>query len=363
MRKLSAAIAMCLSIAFASAAEVVFPGAEWETSTPEAQGIDSGKLNAAMEHVKVISKQDGNSQCVVVRNGYLIWAGSDIDKKHHVWSCTKSFTSTCLGLLWDDGKCAPGDKAARWLPELQEHYPDATLEHFATFTSGYNYDGDNVYKPLPPLFPLGSHMRYCKETEVLSWALTRIGGRKIGELFRERVAAPLHFKEGDWEWVDYPVVYKGEKFSGGCGELKAGMHITARQMARFGWLFANGGVWKGKQIISRRYIDYACTTRVPATVPPYEKDGWYKVLPGVYGMNWWVNGVNERGTRLWPDAPADTFLPQGNLNNHCFIVPSWKMVIVRLGHDGNIDNYQYNEVFRLIKEGMAIVAAKKQPAE
>ena len=346
---------MALTVA---AAEIVFPGTDWETSLPEAQGIDSGKLNAAMEHVKKICKSDGNSQCVVIRNGYLIWQGDDIDRKHHVWSCTKSFTSTCLGLLWDDGKCSPQDKIARWIPELREHYPDATLEHFATFTSGYNYDGGNVYAPLPPLFPLGTRMRYCAETEIISWALTKAGGKKLKDLFAERVAKPLCFKNEDWDWVDYPVACHGEQLSGGSGESKAGIYITARQMARLCWLFANGGTWNGKRIVSQRYIDYACRPRVPVDLPPYQKDGWYKVLPGAYGLNWWTNGVNERGKRLWPDAPEDTFLLQGNLNNHCFIIPSWKMVIVRLGHDGNIDNYQYNDVFRLIKEGMSQTGTK-----
>jgi len=54
---------------------------------------------------------------------------------------------------------------------------------------------------------------------------------------------------------------------------------------------------------------------------------------GVYGYNWWTNGIKADGKRKWPGAPAGTYSASGYNNNDMFIIPEWKMVIVRLGLD------------------------------
>ncbi len=79
---------------------------------------------------------------MIVRNGYLIWKGSNVDKVHGVWSLTKSFTSTALGLLIDDGKTTLDTKARDIIPDMGDHYPELCLRHFTTMTSGYRAEGD-----------------------------------------------------------------------------------------------------------------------------------------------------------------------------------------------------------------------------
>jgi hypothetical protein len=76
-----------------------FPGRQWEERTPASQGLDPDALAAAIAGLEQRSGRDGVRELVIVRNGYLIWQGSEIDKVHGVWSCTKSVTSTILGLL------------------------------------------------------------------------------------------------------------------------------------------------------------------------------------------------------------------------------------------------------------------------
>src|SRR5688572_2358066 len=78
--------------------EMVFPGTAWEEATEQSQGLDSAKLTAALDYLKAQAGSDGVRELVIVRNGRLIRWGDNIDKVHGVWSCTKSFTSTCLGL-------------------------------------------------------------------------------------------------------------------------------------------------------------------------------------------------------------------------------------------------------------------------
>ena len=65
---------------------IVFPGADWEERTPESQGVDSAKLNEALNYLKSKSGSYGIREVVVIRNGYMIWKGNNIDNQHSTWS-------------------------------------------------------------------------------------------------------------------------------------------------------------------------------------------------------------------------------------------------------------------------------------
>ncbi|WP_439481110.1 hypothetical protein [Cyclobacterium plantarum] len=74
---------------------------------------------------------------------------------------------------------------------------------------------------------------------------------------------------------------------------------------------------------------------------------------GVYGFNWWVNGILPNGERKWPDAPPGTFGAWGHNNNNIFIIPEWNMVIVRLGldqSDGEITDKIKSQFIKKISE-------------
>ena len=147
------------SPAVAASSEMIFPGERWQEATPEAQNVDSAKLEAAVSYLKDHSGSDGVKELVIIRNGRLIWKGTDIDKQHGVWSLTKSFTSTVLGLLIDDGKATLDTLAKDYVPSLAAVYPDIALRHFTTMTSGYYAVGDEPsgsYKHGPSRTPFKS---------------------------------------------------------------------------------------------------------------------------------------------------------------------------------------------------------------
>jgi CubicO group peptidase (beta-lactamase class C family) len=114
-----------------SCAEMEFPEGDWVEKTPESQGINPEKLNRALAYLADQCGEHKTDQTVVIRNGYLIWKGNDIDNIHNVWSCSKSFTSTVLGLLIDEHKCQLDTKAKDHVSSLQKQYPDVSLRHFA----------------------------------------------------------------------------------------------------------------------------------------------------------------------------------------------------------------------------------------
>ncbi|MBE7501453.1 MAG: serine hydrolase [Verrucomicrobiales bacterium] len=77
----------------------------------------------------------------IVRNGYVICAGPQSDGEHLIYSATKSFVSTVLVLLIEDGRVSLDTPAKELEPALAEHYPGVTLRHFAIMTSGYDSAG------------------------------------------------------------------------------------------------------------------------------------------------------------------------------------------------------------------------------
>jgi len=328
----------------------VFPKDNWEISSPASQGLNSEKLEDAMTYLKSICGKDGVSQTLVVRNGYIIWHGDDIDKIHNVYSCTKTFTSTVLGLLIDDGKCSLETLAKNHIASLGKYYSTLSLKHFTTLTSGYEAFGKKTpFVPDFPLFESGTRFHYG-DTSMNQFAnvLTRIAGEPIKDLFKRRIADPINMDPNVWHWGDFGIV-DGMLINGGSGSQSKGMHISAREFARFGLLFLNRGNWDGRQLIGAKWVEKAASTQIDPTLQPYDERAWYTGLIGSYGFNWWTNGFKRDGQRRWPAAPRKTAAAQGNYNNYCFIIPEWQMVIVRLGTDSRINNELYNNFFELLK--------------
>ncbi|MFH5882759.1 serine hydrolase domain-containing protein [Halalkalibaculum sp. DA3122] len=325
--------------------DTIFPGDKWEQTEPELQGIDSSKLNEAILFLEENSGFDGVKELMVIRNGYLIWEGENVDKVHGVWSVTKSFTSTVLGLLIGDGKANINTLARDIIPEMDENYPELELRHFATMTSGYRAHGDEPrgdythgpsttpFIPGDPLFtPPGSKYAYWDSAmNQFANILTRIAGEPLEDFIKRRVLDPIGVNPDQWRWGDFGE-FGGYKINGGAGNNSNHIFISAREIARFGHLFLNQGNWDGKQLIPKDWIQKASAVQVPASLPLGHFESGIEGS-GIYGFNWWVNGVKPNGDRKWPGAPKGTFAAWGHNNNNLFIIPEWNMVLVRLGLD------------------------------
>jgi CubicO group peptidase (beta-lactamase class C family) len=338
---------MLLLAAGPAAAQAVFPGADWQEATPASQGLDAAMLQAAVDYLKANAPFDGVNELAIVRNGYLIWKGPSIDKRHGIWSCTKSFTSTVLGLLVDDGKTALDTKVATLLSTMSATYPAVTFRHFTTMTSGYRADGDTTtggytHGPSPtpfspsttPLFtPPGSKYAYWDSAmNQFANGLTRAAGEPLKALFKRRIADPIGMKATDWDWGNWGTI-DGIVVNGGAGNGDRHVFITARQFARLGLLFLNRGKWNGNQLLGASWVDQATTVQVASSVPMGSVALSPITGPGVYGFNWWRNGVKADGQRKWPGAPTSTYAASGHNNNDMFVVPDWNLVVVRMGLD------------------------------
>ncbi len=344
----------------------VFPAGDWPQAAPESQGLDSARLAAAAEYLRTNAGRDGIDQLVIIRNGCMVWQGTAIDQVHGIWSATKSFTSTVLGLLIDDGKATLGTRAKDRLPVLAAAYPEVTLRHFTTMTSGYRAMKDEPVgsyrhgpSPTPfdpcstPLFPPGARYAYWDSAmNQFANVLTRIAGEPIEDLFQRRIADPIGMDRNEWDWGDFGRI-DGITVNGGSGNSNKHVFISARQLARLGLLFLNGGNWDGQQLISAEWVEMVTQPQVPTSIPVWPDsaaDG-----RGVYGFNWWVNGLTVDGQRNWPGVPVGTFAASGYNNNDMFVIPEWNMVIVRLGLDQNdraITNDVYARFLEMVGEAI-----------
>jgi CubicO group peptidase (beta-lactamase class C family) len=353
---------------------MAFPGEHWQEAGPESQGVDSTKLNVAVSYLRDNSGADGVKELVIIRNGHMIWKGTNIDKMHGVWSLTKSFTSTVLGLLIDDDKATLDTLAKDHIPSMAATYPGVTLRHFTTMTSGYYAIGDETrgsYKhgpsPTPfkpaqtPLFePPGSRYAYWDSAmNQFANVLTHIAAEPIETLFKRRIADPIGMDRAKWDWGDFGKV-DGVVVNGGSGNGNKHIRISARELARFGHLFLNRGKWNGKRLISASWIDVATKAHVPASMPLERLSG--ADGRGVYGYNWWANGTKSDGGRRWPGAPSGTYAASGYNNNDMFVIPEWNMVIVRLGLDQR-DSKITADIYSTFLEKVGEAITRKLKAE
>ncbi len=340
--------------------KMVFPEKYWIVVSPEQQGLDSAKLDRAMKYLANNCGKDGANETVIIRNGYMIWRGDDIANTHNIWSVTKAFTSTVLGLLVDDGRCAINDLAKDYVPFLAKHYPKMTLSHLATMTSGYRAskglsrrskdDSKEPFKPSSkPLFAPGTAYSYWNDAaNMLGYVLTKIAKEPMYDLFKRRIADPIGMNSERWEWGTWGK-YGGITVNGGAGNRKHGIFMSARDVARLGHLYLNRGNWNGQQLISAKWIDEATQNHVPTNIKKASPlDG-----RGVHGYNWWVNGIDVNGDRYMPDAPPKTYFRTGYPHNMLIVIPEWNMVIVRLGADTIFNRTNmWNNTIKMIGEAM-----------
>ena len=180
--------------------QVVFPGTTWERSSPESQGLDSEKILSALDFLDSACYHRGVEEVVIIRNGYVVHAGPGVDSVHGIYSCSKTFTSTVLGLLIEDGQVSLDDLALQYEPLLENHYATVSLRHFASMTSGYSAVGGSrwpdqtysdwswtVYEPDTPHFDPGSAFAYWDEAQMMfGRVLTQILGQSMHSYLAEK---------------------------------------------------------------------------------------------------------------------------------------------------------------------------------
>ncbi len=347
----------------------VFPDEDWQTALPVSQGVDPSVLNSALNYFNSNSSGTGSDEMVIVRNGYIIWEGVSSEAFHTLYSGTKPFTTTVMGLLIQQGVISSvNDPVVNYLPGLDDKYSayaGITFKHLATFTSGYNANAGAVtdmkwgdprkfLTPLSPLASPGTKFQYFDPAiHQLGNILTVASGDTLENIFKTGIADAIGMT--NWEWHNHGYYNNGTstkivaEFLNSSGIYGGGIHTTPLDVARFGLLYLNRGNWNGLQVLSSDFVDIATTNQVPLTLNTASFD-----RRGNFGYMWYTNDVGASGTRLWPSAPPKTYTFQGAGRNYCFVIPEWKMVISRMSpaDQGAMNDQIWEGFFSRLKTGI-----------
>ncbi len=182
------------------------------------------------------------------------------------YSVAKTFVSTAIGMLWDEGKLDVNDPILKFfgkIPGMDSRWEavtvDCALRHRIGFEEGFldidvedvnAYPTDDYLKiilshPLP-LEP-DSEYRYSDAAfYLLARLVERVAGKDVELFLAERLFRPAHFRE--YAWSRCPL---GHPIGA------TGLYLRADDMVKLGAIYACGGVYEGKRYLSGEWIRLA----------------------------------------------------------------------------------------------------------
>jgi CubicO group peptidase (beta-lactamase class C family) len=312
-----------------------WPTKGWHTCTPEEQHMDSQKLTRMLEAVK--EKQVNLHSLLVIRNGYIVsetyFQSYDETKKHELYSCTKSFISTLVGIAIDKGYIDKVDRPVLdFFPDRSFENRDVrkdamTLEDLLTMRSGLHWtetmnpdmgrsrDWVKFVLDQPMQEKPGTLFNYCSGcSHVVSAILQRKTGMNTRDFAQKELFEPLGISSADWETdpTDVPL--------GGWG-----LQLTPRDMAKLGYLYLHNGMWDGQQVVSAEWVKTATQMHV--------KTGTRVGID--YGYMWWT-------------CPSlNAYAALGYDGQTIFVIPNLDLVIVATAQTVG---HEHDEIFELIEE-------------
>jgi CubicO group peptidase (beta-lactamase class C family) len=310
-----------------------WPTQDWRVSTPEAQGMDPHKLAQMLVSVK--QQHLGLHSLLVIRNGTIVsetyFLANQPSIRHELYSVTKSFVSTLVGIALDKGFIKRLDQRildffpGRSFANLDAQKQAMTLEDVLTMRSGLDWqEGDPAYMALyrspdwvsymldlPMVAPPGSQFNYCSGcTHLLSAILEQTTGMNPRLFAEQNLFKPLGISKLTWETDS-----KGIPIGGW------GLQLSSRDMAKLGYLFLHNGLWDGQQVVSAQWVQ-AATQKHTTT------DGDLG-----YGYQWWTV----------PSLAGYAAL--GRYGQTIFVAPAENLVVVATAQMENHD-----PIFKLIKD-------------
>jgi CubicO group peptidase (beta-lactamase class C family) len=280
--------------------------------TPEAHGVSSGAL---LDLVEALDRIDGMNSFMLVRHGGVIaegwWAPYRAEDNHELYSLSKSFTSTAVGMAAAEGKLSIDDEVLKFFPEDAPEKPSANLKQMRvrdllTMNTGNQdeiptaVDKMSVKAFLTNAVPHkpGTHFKYnTPATFMLSAIVQKQTGQTVAAYLQTRLFEPLGIANPLWN-----TNFQGISLGG------YGLNVRTEDIARFGQLYLQKGNWQGKQLIPKDWVEMATSKQVSNGSNP--KSDWDQG----YGFQFWRcrNGA-YRG--------------DGAFGQYCIVLPEQDAVI------------------------------------
>lgn len=296
------------------------------------------KKLTALEHI-INSSYDNIAGIVVRKNGEILYENyynkCTADSRIHVYSVTKSIVSILIGIAMDKGYIhSLNQKVLEFFPdytvkENEKEIQNITLYDMVTMTAPYKYD-------TPPYIEYFTSEDWVTFTldllggksqteeflyagligpDILTGILTKAAGQSVLDFARDNLFSPLGITVDSniiFNTQEEQMAFNGAKDISGWVADPAGINsggwgltLSPIDMAKIGQLCLNGGMWDGKQIVSKSWINES--TR--------EHSRWQELnLP--YGYLWWIN-----------DDPDQSFAAMGDGGNIIYVNKSKKLVV------------------------------------
>lgn len=285
-------------------------------STPEKSGIPSQAISAFLDQLKRDALEIHGF--MIVRNGSVAaegwWEPYSAELPHLIFSITKSFTATAVGLAVQEGLLKVDDQVVSYFPdelpaEPSENLLAMTIHDLLAMATGHSGDptegtiaqgGDWIRKffeaPIP--YPPGTHFAYNSgASHILGVIVERVSGQSLQSFLAPRLLEPLGIEVADW------AILPGGHPAGGFG-----MCIKLEDVTKLGLLYLQRGVWNGQRILDESWIDASSALQVSNGTEP---------------DNDWATGY---GYQLWR-CRYDAYRFSGLFCQKCIIIPSHNMLV------------------------------------
>lgn len=282
-------------------------------STPEAQGISSA---AILAFVAAADREiDAMNSFMLVRHGHVVtegwWAPYSAESPHELYSLSKSFTSTAVGLAVAEGKLSVDDEVLKFFPADAPAEPSANLKalrvrdllcmsagHQDEVSSAPDQISPRSFLAHPVPFKPGTHFKYnTPATFMLSAIVQRVTGQTVLEYLQPRLFEPLGMTPPTWGTNSQGITLGGY-----------GLNLRTEDIAKFGQLYLQKGRWNGRQLLPAAWVE-AATARQTSNGSNPQSD--------------WDQGY---GFQFWRSRHG-AYRGDGAFGQYCLVLPEQDAVV------------------------------------
>ena len=277
-------------------------------SQPELQGVRSASILDFLSDVERSGVE--LHSFMMSRNGSVIsegwWWPYQPHRIHMTHSLTKSVMVSGVGIAIDEGRFSLDDKVVSFFPEHLPPDPDPnllamTVRDLLTMRTGHDHEtSGSVWRPLksswiaefmkiPVVYPPGTKWVYTSAASyMLSAIVTKTTSQKLADYLRPRMLEPMGIRDFQWDVSPEGVTPGGN-----------GLSWSTADSLKLGMLYAQKGVWRGKQLLSAKWVSEASKKQV---------------TDGPYGYQWWI-------------GPGSAFYAAGLFGQFSIVFPEHNAVL------------------------------------
>ncbi|HBK82253.1 MAG TPA: serine hydrolase, partial [Flavobacterium sp.] len=300
----------------------------WETKTIAQLNWNDDKLQPLLDFLEL----KNTKSFIILYNGRIVvekYFGTHTATSLWYWaSAGKTLTASASGIAIQEGLIQLDDKVSDYIgtgwtsaPTIKENL--ITCKNLLSMNSGLDDSlGDDVSPAnLKYVADAGTRWAYHNVYVKMQDVVAQASGKTWAEYFSSKLKTPLGMTGA---WVS-------------SGDLSI-YWSNARSMARFGLFIFSKGKWHSNQILNENFIEEATSTS--------------QSLNQSYGYLWWLNGKSsyrlpqtqlQFNGSLIPNAPSDMFCALGKNDQKIYVVPSKKLVIIRMGDAADGTNFALSD--------------------